>query len=546
MSKEIEAALSLLTAHRPAEAEQAFRRILAKGKDAQALHYLGLIQAQKGDREGAAKLVGEAVALAPADAWALSNYGVLLNSLGRGKEAIVALDRAVALAPNSADALGNRVLCLLGLGRREEALEALDKLLALRPDQAESHIQRGDLLKDLKRPEEAVASYDRGLALKPDQPTALKNRAVMLRLLGRIDEALADYDRALALAPKDVDILVSHGITLQGLARYDETLAAYGRALEIAPDHGGARFCDGLCRLMLGDLERGWPGLEARWQTDEFARLRRGFKQPQWTGGEPLTGKTILLHAEQGLGDTIQFCRYTSLIAAKGATVVMEVQSELKSLLTGLPGVSTLMAKGEPLPAFDYHCPLMSLASAFGTRLDSIPSPDAYLEASTAKCDEWTKRLGPRKRPRVALVWSGRPTHANDRNRSIASSQIAQLLDQPADFFSLQKEVRTSDAEALKGRNNLTLLGGALADFSDTAAAIEQMDLVITVDTSVAHLAGALGKPVWILLPSVPDWRWLLGREDTPWYASARLWRQPVAGDWEGVLERMRAALKAN
>jgi tetratricopeptide (TPR) repeat protein len=546
MSEEIEAALGLLTANRPAEAEQAFRRILAGGKDAQALHYLGLIQAQKGDREGAAKLVGEAVALAPSDASALSNYGVLLNSLGRGKEAIAALDRAVALAPNNADAQGNRALCLLGLGRREEALEALDKLLALRPDQVESHIRRADLLKDLKCPEEAVASYDRGLALKPDQPTALKNRAVMLRQLDRLDEAMADYGRALALAPNDVDILVSHGITLQGLARYDEALATYGQALAIAPDHGGALFCDGLCRLLLGDFERGWSGLEARWKTDEFARLRRNFKQPQWTGAEALTGKTILLHAEQGFGDTLQFCRYAPLVAAKGATVIMEVQRELKALLTDLPGVTKLISTGERLPAFDYHCPLMSLPLAFRTSLDSIPSPGPYLAARAAKRDAWMKKLGPRKRPRISLVWSGRPTHGNDRHRSIELAQIAKLLDHPADFFSLQKDIWPADMETLKGRDNLTLLGGALADFSDTAAVLSQMDLVISVDTAVAHLAGALGKLVWILLPAVPDWRWLLGREDSPWYASARLWRQPVAGDWESVLTQIKDALPAN
>ena len=258
----------------------------------------------------------------------------------------------------------------------------------------------------------------------------------------------------------------------------------------------------------------------------ELGNSKRNFTQPQWFGHENIAGKTILLPAEQGFGDTIQFCRYVPLVAARGARVILEVQEPLSELMTSLTGASQIVSKGDPLPDFDIHCPLLSLPLAFGTRLETIPSAVPYLRASSQAVMNWDTRLGPKRRPRMALPGLVEPTHPNDHNRSIGLGALLPLLDIDATFVSLQKDVRTEDATVLKERSDLLHFGDALKDFSDTAALISNLDLVISVDTSVAHLAGALAKPVWVLLPFIPDWRWLLDRADSPWYPTARLFRQ--------------------
>jgi hypothetical protein len=260
--------------------------------------------------------------------------------------------------------------------------------------------------------------------------------------------------------------------------------------------------------------------------------------------GEPaIAGKTVLLHAEQGYGDTVQFCRYAKRVAARGAAVVLEVPAALAALLAPLEGVHRLVVKGEALPVFDYHCPLLSLPLAFKTTLASIPAEIPYLRSDPIRVAHWRARLGPERRPRVGLVWSGSPGHKDDRDRSIPLAQVIELLSVPAQFVSLQKDVRSADRLILEGQGGVSHFGEALNDFADTAALIELMDVVIAVDTSVAHIAGAMGKAVWILLPRDPDWRWLLQREDSPWYPSARLFRQATAGDWAGVIRRVASAL---
>jgi hypothetical protein len=298
-----------------------------------------------------------------------------------------------------------------------------------------------------------------------------------------------------------------------------------------------------MTRLTLGDFDGGWKEYEWRWKTGALAAQRRQFKAPLWLGDAPVSGKTILLHAEQGFGDTIQFIRYAPLLASRGAKVVCEVQPELLSLLSRFDGIDVI-AKGEPLPPFDLHCPLLSLPFAFGTKLETIPASIPYLAPSAERLAHWRDRL-PRGGPRAGFVWSGSSSHKNDSNRSIPLARLAALFADPSlACFSLQCELRDADNEALRGLPNLVQLGGGLRDFADTAAVISLLDVVISVDTSVAHLAGALGKPVVILLPYAADFRWMRGCDETPWYPTAKLFRQPAFGDWDSVIARLSDELR--
>jgi hypothetical protein len=293
----------------------------------------------------------------------------------------------------------------------------------------------------------------------------------------------------------------------------------------------------------VGDFNRGWEKNEWRWETRQARSNKRNFAHPQWTGREDIAGKTILLHAEQGFGDTIQFCRYVPRVVARARGVILEVQKPLHELMSALPSTAQIVSRGEPLPDFDIHCPLLSLPLAFGTRLESIPSTTPYLQAPTHALQHWEKSLGPPDRLRIGICWAGNANFRGDLNRSIGLSPMLPLLENAdVQFFSIQKDLRAGDAEILQTKSQITHLGKQIETFSDTAAIISLMDLVISSDTSIVHLAGALGKPVWILLQYVPDWRWLLGREDSPWYPTARLFRQDATRQWDNVIARVHAA----
>jgi tetratricopeptide (TPR) repeat protein len=485
-----------------------------------------------------------ALALRPNLVEALYNRGNLLRELKRFDEALASYDRALALRPNFVEALQNRGNALEQLKRFEEALASYDRTLALRPDLVDALYNRGNALRQLKRFEEALASYDRALALRPEFAEALSNRGMIFYELKRFDKALASFDRALALRPDLVDTLYNRGLTLTELKRFEEALASYDRALAERPDYADAHFNEAFCRLMIGDFDRGWEKYEWRWETESLRHARRGFTRPLWLGQEEIAGKTILLHAEQGLGDTIQFCRYAPLVAARGARVVLEVQKSLQELMGSLAGVAHIISKGDPLPDFDLQCPLLSLPLAFGTRLETIPSAIPYLRASPQALNNWEGRLGPRDRPRIGLVWSGNPANTRDRNRSIGFGPFLSLLDINATFISLQKDIHAADAVVLNDRSDLFHFGDELRSFAETAALIANLDLVITVETSVAHLAGALAKPVWVLLSFIGDWRWHRDREDSLWYPTARLFRQDATRAWDNVIARVHAALR--
>ena len=561
------------------EAERLCRLMLnAKADHFAGLHLLGIIATQTRRAQEAIALLSSAVAVDPNSADAHTNLGNVLRDLKRPEEALASYDRALEIQPESAETLNNRGNALrdlkrpaealasydraLGikadyaealnnrgnalsvLKRPEDALASYDSALGIKPHYAEALNNRGNALSDLKRSEEALASYDRALEIKANYAEALNNRGNALRDLTRPAEALASYERALTIKPDYVDALNNRGNALRDLKRPVEALASFDLALEIEPDNASSHWNLALCCLQLGDYPRGWQGYEWRWAEEQLQKSGRDFAQRLWLGAESLQGKTILLHSEQGLGDTLQFCRYTRRVAALGAKVVLEVQAPLLPLLAGLEGAIQVLAKGAVLPAFDCHCPLLSLPLAFKTDLHTIPAGVPYVRSDAARVGTWQDRLGSKTKPRVGVVWSGSTGHKNDHNRSLALAQMLPLLSDWAEVVSLQKEVRRTDADLLASRTDIRHFGDQLADFADTAALVELMDVVVTVDTSVTHLAGAMGKAVWILLPFNPDWRWLLDREDSVWYPTARLYRQPVIGDWASVMARVREQLE--
>jgi tetratricopeptide (TPR) repeat protein len=346
----------------------------------------------------------------------------------------------------------------------------------------------------------------------------------------------------LAARPDYAEALVNRGVTLQGLTQFDAALASYDQTIALRPDDADAHFFRGLSRLVTGDFARGWIDYQWRRKAPSARLTARDFPQPLWLGEDDIAGKTILLHSEQGFGDSIQFCRYVPLVAARGARVIVEVEEPLCELMAGLAGTAQIIAKGDPLPDFDIQCPLPSLPLAFKTGIKTIPSSVPYLRARRQALERWGALLGTHRSPRIGLAWAGNAKHVRDRERSMALRDLLPLLEIDARFVSLQKDLRTGDAEILK-RCNVCQVGQQFGDFSDTAALISQLDLVISVDTSVAHLAGALGKPVWILLTHAPDWRWLLDRDDSPWYPSARLFRQRETREWGSLTMRVREAL---
>jgi hypothetical protein len=384
-----------------------------------------------------------------------------------------------------------------------------------------------------------LVSYEKAIGLRPDYPEAYNNRGGSLKGLGRLDEALLNYDGAIRVKPDYADAFHNRGIVLQELDRFDEALMSYGKAIGIRPDYAEAFRNKGLLQLLLGDFLNGWRAYEWRWRCKDRFRARRDFEQPLWLGEESLSGKTILLHSEQGLGDAIQFCRYIPLVAALGATVVFELPGSLVGLLRGVEGVDRFVVLGEVLPEVDFHCPLMSLPLAFGTTLGSIPLPARGIDADAGNTAFWSGRLGEKTRPRIGVVWSGNSQHANDHNRSVSLPKLLSHLPAGYEYVSLQREVRESDQSVLDSSFQIRHFGYELEDFTDTAALCGLMDLVISVDTSVAHLSATMARPTWILLPYLPDWRWLLGRQDSPWYPSARLFRQACAGDWGSVLSEL-------
>jgi tetratricopeptide (TPR) repeat protein len=575
-----EAGLAHLRAERYLDAELCCQRALeADPNHADTLHLMGLLSFHFNQDDHAAEWISRAIQQDPKPQY-LFTLGITRQRQRRFEEALQAFDRATQLKPDAVELWRHRGNVLVDLKRPDQALLSFQEVLKLNPRDRDAAYNSGSMLLQLKRLEEALSSLNLSDQLQPNHAPTLQKRALALHELGKSEEALVDIKRAHALAPSQADICNNAGVLLQRLGRDDEALLWIDRALKLRPDYPDAiinkafslahlrRFAEAFALydfmkvlhpghaeaewrrshldLLLGNFEAGWAGREARIRLPELPIARFDYPQPRWLGKEPVDGKTILVQMDEGSGDTIQFVRYVPMLAARGARIILMVADTLCPLLSEFAGVSECVPfSATTLPAFDMYCPITSLPLAFGTKLDTIPSETAYLPAPAAsRLQIWEDRLGPHDRLRVGLVWSGNPKHVNDHNRSLPLSALAQLLDLDATFVSLQKDLKPEDKPTLLAQTAIVDLTDHLTDFAETAALVSCLDVVITVDTSVAHLAGALGRPTWILLPDWPDYRWLLDRDDSPWYPAVRLFRQTETREYVSVLERLRAELQ--
>jgi tetratricopeptide (TPR) repeat protein len=536
-------ALALQRQGRLRDAEKIYTRILKVAPDHfEALNLLGAVKAQLGRMGEAHRLLSAAVKINPRVAGAWANLGQVLLALKRNDEALECLDKARALDRDNVAILNQHANALLSTGRVEQALAEFREVLARAPQHIEARLNCGIATAALGAHEEAVADFDAALKMIPAHPGAHYNRGLALYELGRYAAALEAHERVLTAAPEHAGAWLHRGRALAALNRHDEAVASYGKARAAGRDDPDLHFSEAMALLTLGDYRTGFEKYEARWRRSGLpAQKSRG--RPLWLGDYSLARRTVLLHAEQGLGDTIQFARYVPLLAATGARVVLEVQSELTAMLARLDGGATVIARGEALPPFDVHCPLGSLPLALRTGFDNVPAQIPYLSTDDAALAKWSGRIGALARPRIAVAWSGNASHYNDRNRSIPFARLLPLFAAQARFISVQRDVRNDDAERLAAETCVTHLGGELQNFTDTAGVIALSDLVISADTAVAHLAGAMGRPLWVLLPFAPDWRWTLDGEASPWYPTARLFRQTAIGDWDGVVGRVAAEL---
>ena len=554
MSLALRNGIDLLRQGRLTEAGAEFAAAVgAEPANALALHLAGFVQLQTGQLQAGLDSIRRAIAINPRDPAAFGHLGRGLYESGAHHQAIEAYDRALSIDPRMSEAWRGRGKASLKAGLFDIAAASFAKARALGAPEAAILLDRAEVEWEADRLVEALALYDSALAADPGVASGWANRAMVLRLLERHDEALHSINRAIGLAPSVASHLGDRAIMLSDLGRYDEALRDFENCLTLDPEFRRIRPNYAFACLAKGDFERGWALFEARFEAGLSNRPEGG--PPPWDGVELLAGKTILMRHEQGLGDALQFCRYASDLKAMGARVLVETQPPLVALFGTLAGVDGVSVMSEPLPEADLQCPLMSMPLLMGTRIESIPGSVPYLRADRAKVEAWRRRLGPAERLRVGLVWSGgerfSPTERwVNRRRNISLALLAPLNGLDVDFISLQKgepaesELRAAKRQGWDGPDIVETADGLL-DFSDTAALIETLDLVISVDTSTAHLAGALGKPVWVLSRYDTCWRWLTDRDDSPWYPSLRLFRQARFSDWEAVVARVRSALAA-
>ncbi|HTM72044.1 MAG TPA: tetratricopeptide repeat protein [Pseudolabrys sp.] len=538
-------ALSLHQQGRLREAEKLYMRALKAAPDNfDALHLLGLINAQNGQMGEAYRLMSAALRINPNVPDVLINFANVLHGLKRDDEALATIDKALALRPGDPDALLHRGNALIALNRPNDALPCFDAVLARDAGHRDALLNRGVARATLGHHEQALADFDAFLARMPSDAEALYNRGTALIELGRYAEALFAFDKVLAAAPQHLRAWTNRGRALQALNRHEEAIASFDKALAIDKNYGDAHFNAALSLLALGNFRRGFADYEWRWKRTGMTDARRGYRGRLWLGEYPIDRRTILLLAEQGLGDTIQFIRYAPLLAQMGANVVLEVQPELKALLSTVSGVASCHARGETLPAFDVYCPLGSLPLALKTETSSVPATLPYVRTDDAQIAKWRPALEGLPGKRVALTWAGHARHANDRNRSIDLKLLEPLFKcEGISFVSIQRDLRGDDAARL-AQFGITDFGPRLADMTDTAAVLALTDLLVSVDTSVVHLAGAMGREAWVMLPFMPDWRWTLTNERSPWYPTMRLFRQGAPGDWPNVIATVRDALR--
>jgi tetratricopeptide (TPR) repeat protein len=478
-----------------------------------------------------------AINIDPLNADAYLGCGNVAMKLKNYDIAIDYYQRSLKLKPDQPESHLSIGLCFYEQKNYERAINFYQSAIRVQPTFALSYFNLGNVFADIDRHSEAIIEYKKVVKLDQDFKDVYLN-------MGNSYVALHDYENAIVAYLKSVEMenekkkpLINLGNAFGNIRQFDKAEAAYDQAIALDPDFADAYFSKSFLYLLNKKYIEGFQLYEWRWKIEKPTSTIRDFNKPLWLGQDDIQGRSILLHAEQGLGDTIHFCRYIKAVKTLGFKTICEVQPPLYDLMRDLEGVDEVVCAGSQLPDFDYHCPLGSLPLAFKTDLNSIPADTPYLHVDEEKRTKWKNILGPKVKLRIGLVWSGNKVHINDRNRSIPLQTLVSQLPDGIDYISLQKEIRESDRSALEA-SRIRFLGDQIEDFSDTAALCDLVDLVISVDTSVAHLSGALGKATWIFLPFAPDWRWLLDHDDSPWYPTVRLYRQDQARDWSVVLNR--------
>ncbi len=523
-----------------ADAVTAFREALRHERDLVPAHNsLGVVLARLARYDEAEACFQEVLRREPGNALAHNNRGNIHKQRQQLEQAAACYRQALHHQPGYAAAYRNLGSVLRDLGRRDEATAAFQQAVRLAPDDAGSHTNLGLLLAEAGRFEAALACYRRALALRPNDPTTLNNQGIALKELGRLDEAEAAYGQALALEPDYAEAHCNRAWVWVARNRHAEAVEHFTEALRHQPDFAEIHFSRALAWLALGDFERGWTEHEWRWRQKHSRE--RTFPQPRWDGG-PLAGRTIFLYLDQGLGDTIQFIRFAPLLQQRGATVLVQCQAPLVRLLRSCAGIDRVLGPDEPLPPFDVHLPLMSLPWRLGTTLATIPAAVPYLSADPGQVEQWRQSLAGGPELKVGLVWQGNPINPADRHRSVALARFAPLARVAGvRLFSLQKGAGSEQLAAAPFA--VTDLGSRLGDLADTAAVVRNLDLVIGVDTAVMHLAGALAVQAWVAVTYAAEWRWLVGRADSPWYPHLRLFRQKEPGNWDELFGRMAGEL---
>jgi tetratricopeptide (TPR) repeat protein len=514
--------------------------------DLNTLFNSGWLQHQKGKLPEAKAIYEKVLAKHPAHSKALHLLGIIALDSSNPSLAIDLITRSIESHPDNAAAYASLGKALNAISQPDEAINCYNTAISLRPNFAEVYYNKANLLQFLNRLDEAVISYDLAIEHHPQNAGAYYNKGHALFKLGRLQDAIDSYDSAISLKNDHSDAYLGRGLALFGLNQIDDAIDSYNSAINLNPKCAEAFWNKSIALLITGNYLEGWQNYEWRWKLKDFKSQKRNFTQPTWLGKECLRNQTILLYAEQGLGDIIQFSRFTQKIKEMGAIVLLESPKELINLFKTLKGVDQLIKFGTPLPAFDYQCPLMSLPLALNLTIDNIPFSEGYLSSDYQILNKWNLLLGPKVKPRLGIAWSGNKDHKNDRARSLKLSEIISYLPQEFECISLQKEIREYD-NIIFEQSDIKQYSEYLENFSDTASLCELMDVIISVDTSVAHLAGALGKRTCVLLPFQGDWRWLFDCQkiDSPWYKSLKLYRQDQKKEWPTVLTVLKHDLQS-